>query len=75
LPFTSSAYYSTSVVAEKSGANLTSSGNILTVENNISAASLVFLQTIQTGASSGYAVGNLSSTGYLIFSMSYVSAS
>ncbi len=75
LPFTSNAYYSTSVVAEKSGANLTSSGNILTVETNISAASLVFLQTIQTGASSGYAVGNLGSTGYLIFSMSYVSAS
>lgn len=74
LPFTTAFPYSGGIVAEKSGANLSASGNILTVETNSSATSLVFLQTLQTGGSGGYLVGNLSASGYLIFSMTYISA-
>jgi hypothetical protein len=73
LPFASSSSYATGVVGEKSGANLGASGNILIMENNLNAASMVFLETKQSSSSSGYSVTSLSGSGYLIFAFAYIS--
>ena len=73
LPFAASTSYSTGVVVDKSGANTSAAGQILTLETR---ASNAFLDTLETGQgnSSGYSLASISSSGYLIFSFTYIAS-
>jgi hypothetical protein len=73
LPFTSSSTYATGVIGEKSGAALSALTYVITFEV-ASSNTICYLLENGSGTSAGYPISNLSSSGYLIFSFTYITA-
>jgi hypothetical protein len=72
LPFAASTQYSSCVVTSKSGANTSTSGYLLGLETLSSNVLLTGLEVGQ-GNTAGYSLSSLSSSGYIIFSLTYIS--
>jgi len=73
LPFASSATYSTGAVVDKTGVNTSAAGQILAFETR---ASNAFLDMVETGQGNtvGYSLASISSSGYIIFSFTYIAS-